>query len=129
MNDTLKKQLVRAAPILYKIAGKSPEWKIEASNDLFPFLQELSLEIEKFNRRYRKRAVMVMKIAMTGGELVFLLHRQIPALEKKDHYHTAKDPDIQARTARGIADKSEKHGNYGAFCFEADPGLEADHAG
>ena len=47
MNDTLKKQLFQAAPILYKIAGKSPEWKIDASDDLFPFLQELSLEIEK----------------------------------------------------------------------------------
>jgi len=83
MNETLKQQLFQAAPILYKIAGKSPEWKIEASDDLFPFLLELSLEIEKFNRRYRKRAVRVMKIAMTGGELVFLLHRQIPALEKR----------------------------------------------
>ena len=83
MNTELQRQLFQTAPILYAMALKSPAWKIGASDDLFPFLNELSLEIEKFNRRYRKRAVRVMKIAMVGGELVFLVHRQIPAIEKK----------------------------------------------
>ena len=83
MNTELQNQLFQAAPILYAMVLKSPAWKIGASDDLFPFLNELSLEIEKFNRRYLKRAVRVMKIAMVGGELVFLVHRQIPAIEKK----------------------------------------------
>ena len=83
MNTELQNQLFQVAPILYAMALNSPAWKIGASDDLFPFLNELSLEIEKFNRRYRKRAVRVMKIAMVGGELVFLVHRQIPAIEKK----------------------------------------------
>ena len=83
MNEILKKQLFQAAPILYEIAAKSPEWKVETPDDLFPFLHELSLEIEKFNSRYRKRAVMVMKIAMKGGELIFLVQRRIPAIEKR----------------------------------------------
>ena len=83
MKTELQRQLFQAAPILYAMAIKSPAWKIGASDDLFPFLNELSLEIEKFNMRYRKRAVRVMKIAMVGGELVFLVHRQIPAIEKK----------------------------------------------
>ena len=83
MNTELQNQLFQAAPILYAMVLKSPAWKIGAPDDLFPFLNELSLEIEKFNRRYRKRAVRVMKIAMVGGELVFLVHRQIPAIEKK----------------------------------------------
>ena len=83
MNAELQNQLFQTAPILYAIAQKSPAWKIGASDDLFPFLNELSFEIEKFNMRYRKRAVRVMKIAMVGGELVFLVNRKIPAIEKK----------------------------------------------
>ena len=83
MNAEQQRQLFQAAPILYAMVLKSPAWKIGTPDDLFPFLNELSLEIEKFNMRYRKRAVRVMKIAMVGGELVFLVHRQIPAIEKK----------------------------------------------
>ena len=83
MNSELQNQLYQIAPILYEMAKRSPEWKIDAPDDLFPFLKELSLKIEKFNQRYRKRSVKVMKIAMTGGNFVFLVNRQIPVIEKR----------------------------------------------
>lgn len=83
MNSELQNQLYEVAPILYEMAMRSPEWKIDVPDDLFPFLKELSLKIEKFNQRYRKRSVKVMKIAMTGGDFVFLVNRQIPVIEKR----------------------------------------------
>ena len=121
MNENLKKQLFQAAPILYKIAGKSPEWKIDASDDLFPFLQELSLEIEKFNRRYRKRAVMVMKIAMIGGELVFWLHRQIPALEKRIITTRRKIRTYRRELREALLDRAKHMGTTALFSSKLIP--------
>ncbi len=83
MNSELQNQLYQLAPTLYEMAKNCPEWKIDVTDDLFPFLKELSLEIERFNQRYRKRSVRVMKVAMTDGNLVFWVHRQIPVIEKK----------------------------------------------
>ena len=64
MKTELLHKLYEAAPILYGMALKSPEWKIGLPDDLFPFLFELSVQIEKFNRRYRKRYVRVLKISI-----------------------------------------------------------------
>ena len=69
MKKEFQQQLYDAAPILYGLAKDSPLWKISASDDLFPFLLELSMAIEKFNRRYRKRCVRVMRIRMVEGKL------------------------------------------------------------
>ena len=121
MNENLKKRLFQAAPILYEIAGKSPEWKIEAPDDLFPFLLELSLEIEKFNKRYRKRAVMVMKITMTGGELVFLLHRQVPALEKRIISTRRKIRTYRRELREALLDRAKHMGTTALFSSKLIP--------
>ena len=83
MKPELQNQLYQDAPHLYKTAMKSPTWKIDAPDDLFPFLKELSQDIEKFNCRYKKRRVHVLKIAMSGGDLEFLMQQHIPAIEKR----------------------------------------------
>ena len=74
--------LYETAPVLYGLVKDSPLGKISASDDLFPFLLELSTAIEKFNRRYRKRYVRVMRIRMIEGKLEFLTHRQVACIEK-----------------------------------------------
>ena len=82
MKAELQQQLYETAPVLYGLARESPAWKIDLPDDLFPFLLELSAGIEKFNRRYRKRYVRVLKIAIREGQLEFLTQRQVPAVEK-----------------------------------------------
>lgn len=82
MKAELQRQLYEAAPVLYGLARESPEWKIGLPDDLFPFLYELSVSIEKFNRRYRKRCVRVLKIGIREARLEFLTQRQVPAVEK-----------------------------------------------
>ena len=82
MKAELQQQLYEAAPVLYGLARESPEWKIGLPDDLFPFLLELSAGIEKFNRRYRKRYVRVLKIDIDEARLEFLTQRQVPAVEK-----------------------------------------------
>ena len=82
MKTELQHKLYEAAPILYGMALKSPEWKIGLPDDLFPFLFELSVRIEKFNRRYRKRYVCVLKISIRETQLEFLTQRPVPAIDK-----------------------------------------------
>ena len=82
MKTELQQQLYEAAPVLYGLARESPAWKIPLPDDLFPFLFELSGAIEKFNRRYRKRYVRVLKIDIREARLEFLTQRQVPAVEK-----------------------------------------------
>ena len=82
MKTELQQQLYEAAPVLYALARESPAWKIGLPDDLFPFLLELSAGIEKFNRRYRKRYVRVLKIGIREARLEFLTQRQVPAVEK-----------------------------------------------
>lgn len=82
MKKELQQQLYETAPVLYGLVKDSPLWKISASDDLFPFLLELSTAIEKFNRRYRKRYVRVMRIRMIEGKLEFLTHRPVACIEK-----------------------------------------------
>ena len=82
MKTELQQQLYEAAPVLYGLARESPAWKIALPDDLFPFLFELSVGIEKFNRRYRKRYVRVLKIDIREARLEFLTQRQVPAVEK-----------------------------------------------
>ena len=82
MKAELQQQLYEAAPTLYVLARESPAWKIALPDDLFPFVLELSVGIEKFNRRYRKRCVRVLKIGIREARLEFLTQRQVPAVEK-----------------------------------------------
>lgn len=82
MKTELLHKLYEVAPILYGMVLKSPEWKIGLPDDLFPFLFELSVQIEKFNRRYRKRYVRVLKISIRETQLEFLTQRPVPAIDK-----------------------------------------------
>ncbi|MBQ9502403.1 MAG: hypothetical protein IJU70_09630 [Lentisphaeria bacterium] len=83
MKPELQQQLYEAAPLLYETASKSPAWKVELPDDLFPFLLELSQGIEKFNRRYRKRQVRVLRITIREADLQFQPLRQVPSVEQR----------------------------------------------
>jgi len=69
MSPELQKQLFEIAPLAFRQVAEAPRWKIDAPDDLYPFLAELAAAVEKFNRRYSKRRVRVLKIAVREGVL------------------------------------------------------------
>ena len=59
MNPELQARLFADAPLLFGQAAAAPGWKIDAPDDLYPFLAELAAGVEKFDRRYSRRRVRV----------------------------------------------------------------------
>ena len=82
MKPELQENLVTACPLLYKHFKGNPQMQIDCPDDLFEFIFELSNKIEDFNRRFPKRRVRAMKVAMESGELVFGVHRKIFTVNK-----------------------------------------------
>ena len=82
MRGELKEKLLAAAPILYKYFKDNPKSVIDCPDDLFEFIFELSCKIEDFNKRFPRRRVRVMKVAMEFGELVFTTQRQVFTVKK-----------------------------------------------
>ena len=56
--------------------------QIDCPDDLFEFIFELSGKIEDFNRRFPKRRVRAMKVAMEYGEFVFVTNKQVFTVQK-----------------------------------------------
>ena len=83
MDPELQKQLFELAPLLFRQAATAPGWKLHAPDDLFPFLAELVSSIEKFNRRYAKRRVQLLKISVEEGVLDCVFNRSVPCVEKR----------------------------------------------
>ena len=82
MRQELKEKLLATAPMLYKYFKDNPKNVIDCPDDLFEFIFELSGKIEDFNRRFPKRRVRAMKVAMEHGDLVFVVHKQIFTVNK-----------------------------------------------
>ena len=82
MNQDLQSNLFAEFPLLYKHFKDNPQMQIDCPDDLFEFIFELSNKIEDFNRRFPKRRVRAMKVAMESGELVFGVHREVFTVNK-----------------------------------------------
>ena len=82
MRPELQKQLFETAPLAFRQVSEVPRWKIGAPDDLYPFLADLAAAVEKFNRRYSRRRVQVLKIAVAEGVLECVFSRQVPCIEK-----------------------------------------------
>ena len=82
MRTELQKQLFGIAPLMFAQAANAPGWKIDAPDDLYPFIAELAAAVEKFNRRYSRRRVRVLKIAVHEGVLECVFNRRVPCIEK-----------------------------------------------
>ena len=82
MKTEMQKKLVAACPLLYKHFKGNSQLQIDCPDDLFEFIFELSNKIEDFNRRFPKRRVRAMKVAMESGELVFGVHREVFTVNK-----------------------------------------------
>ena len=82
MRTELQRQLFEIAPLMFAQAANAPGWKIDAPDDLYVFIAELAAAVEKFNRRYSRRRVRVLKIAVSEGVLECVFNRRIPCIEK-----------------------------------------------
>ena len=82
MKPELQENLVTACQLLYKHYKANPQMQIDCPDDLFEFIFELSNKIEDFNRRFPKRRVRAMKVAMESGELAFVVHRKVFTVNK-----------------------------------------------
>ena len=82
MKPELQENLVTACPLLYKHFKGNPQMQIDCPDDLFEFIFELSSKIEDFNRRFPKRRVRAMKVAMESGEFVFVATKQVFTVQK-----------------------------------------------
>ena len=82
MKPELSMQLFTACPLLYKHFKNNPKSVIDCPDDLFEFIFGLSCKIEDFNRRFPKRRVLAMKVAMESGELAFGVHREVFTVNK-----------------------------------------------
>ena len=82
MDKLLQEKLFAAFPLLYKHFKSSPQMRIDCPDDLFEFIFELSSKIEDFNRRFPKRRVRAMKVAMEYGECVFVANKQVFTVQK-----------------------------------------------
>ena len=83
MRTLLQKELFTVAPHLFLQASVAPDWKIDAPDDLYPFILELAEAVEKFNCRYARRRVRVLKIAVEEGVLSCVFCRRVPCVEKR----------------------------------------------
>ena len=82
MRTELQRQLFEIAPLMFAQAANAPGWKIDAPDDLYVFIAELAAAVEKFNRRYSRRRVRVLKIAVSEGVLECVFNRRVPCIEK-----------------------------------------------
>ena len=82
MDQLLQEKLFAAFPLLYKHFKGNPQMRIDCPDDLFEFIFELSGKIEDFNRRFPKRRVRAMKVAMEYGEFVFVTNKQVFTVQK-----------------------------------------------
>ena len=82
MRGELKEKLLVTAPMLYKYFKDNPKNVIDCPDDLFEFIFELSVKIEDFNKRFPRRRVRFMKVAMEYGEFVVVTNRQVFTVQK-----------------------------------------------
>ena len=82
MREELQIKLFSACPLLYKHFKDNPNIMIECPDDLFDFIYELSVKIEDFNKRFPRRRVRFMKVAMEYGEFVVVTNRQVFTVQK-----------------------------------------------
>ena len=82
MREELQIKLFSACPMLYKHFKDNPKSVIDCPDDLFEFIFELSVKIEDFNKRFPRRRVHFMKMAMEYGEFVVVTNRQVFTVQK-----------------------------------------------
>ena len=115
MNQDLQSNLFTACPLLYKyFKGNSP-MQIDCPDDLFEFIFELSVKIEDFNKRFPRRRVRFMKVAMEYGEFVVITNRQVFTVQKLIAATTSQIRSYRRSLKQALLERAKAIGTTALF--------------
>ena len=115
MNQDLQSKLFAACPLLYKHFKGNPQMQIDCPDDLFEFIFELSSKIEDFNKRFQKRRVRAMKVAMESGELAFGVHREVFTINKLIAATTSQIRSYRRSLKQALLERAKAIGTTALF--------------
>ena len=115
MNQDLQSNLFTACPLLYKHFKGNPQMQIDCPDDLFEFIFELSNKIEDFNKRFPKRRVRFMKVAMEYGEFVVFTNRQVFTVQKLIAATTSQIRSYRRSLKQALLERAKTIGTTALF--------------
>ena len=115
MKKKLQKKLVMEGPILYKHFKDNPKNVIDCPDDLFEFIFELSVKIEDFNKRFPRRLVRAMKVAMESGQLVFVTNKQVFTIRKLINITVGKIKSYRRLLRQSFIERAKTMGTMALF--------------
>ena len=115
MRQALKEKLLVTAPMLYKYFKDTPKNVIDGPDDLFEFIFELSVKIEDFNKRFPRRRVRFMKVAMEYGEFVVVTNRQVFTVQKLIAATTSQIKNYRRSLKQALLERAKAIGTTALF--------------
>ena len=115
MKNELKEKLLVTAPLLYKHYKANPKMQIDCPDDLFEFIFELSIKIEDFNKRFPRRRVRFMKVAMEYGEFVVVTNRQVFTVQKLITATTSQIRSYRRSLKQALLERAKAIGTTALF--------------
>ena len=115
MRQALKEKLLVNAPMLYKYFKNNPKNVIDCPDDLFEFIFELSVKIEDFNKRFPRRRVRFMKVAMEYGEFVVVTNRQVFTVQKLIAATTSQIRSYRRNLKQALLERAKAIGTTALF--------------
>ncbi|MBQ9788721.1 MAG: hypothetical protein IJW31_03885 [Lentisphaeria bacterium] len=115
MKSELQENLVTTCPLLYKHYKGNSQMQIDCPDDLFEFIFELSGKIEDFNRRFPKRRVRAMKVAMEYGEFVFVTNKQVFTVQKLIAATTSQIRSYRRNLKQALLERAKAIGTTALF--------------
>ena len=115
MNQDLQSNLFAEFPLLYKHFKGNPKMQIDCPDDLFEFIFALSIKIEDFNKRFPKRRVRAMKVAMESGELAFGVHREVFTVNKLIAATTSQIRSYRRNLKQALLERAKAIGTTALF--------------
>jgi hypothetical protein len=115
MRRELTEKLLTTAPMLYKYFKDNPKNVIDCPDDLFEFIFELSIKIEDFNKRFPRRRVRFMKVAMEYGEFVVVTNRQVFTVQKLIAATTSQIRSYRRNLKQALLERAKAIGTTALF--------------
>ena len=115
MKQELQIQLFAACPLLYKYFKNDPKSVTDCPDDLFEFIFELSVKIEDFNKRFPRRRVRFMKVAMEYGEFVVVTNRQVFTVQKLITATTSQIKNYRRSLKQALLERAKAIGTTALF--------------
>ena len=101
--------------MLYKHFKDNPKNVIDCPDDLFEFIFELSVKIEDFNKRFPRRRVRFMKVAMEYGEFVVVTNKQVFTVQKLITATTSQIRSYRRSLKQALLERAKAIGTTALF--------------